>query len=207
MLKFNLEQEISQRNIQWSPGFDTQKVPHGNGYNKKTNTTSKFGIRTTTCDKYFYSWATYETWSLNQKMCKFNMFIYLFIYFTSFITAFCFLSCLITHLISSLSLLVTTSIVLNQKFPFCLLKKIHSGLLTCKMEAVTQGRCGTFPRVLGIIWVRILESYELKGRPNQLTDYQKTFCMVHNSSITFISFGSTCKRSTQTTLNKKDRRS
>ena len=30
-------------------------------------------------------------------------------------------------------------------------KKINSGLLTCKMEAVTQGRCGTFPRVLGII--------------------------------------------------------
>ena len=53
MLKFNLEQEISQRNIQWSPGFDTQKVPHGNGYNKKTNTTSKFGIRIWNSDLEF----------------------------------------------------------------------------------------------------------------------------------------------------------
>ena len=42
------------------------------------------------------------------------------------------------------------------------------------MEAVTQGRCGTFPIVLGTISVRILESYELKGRDVtiQLPDYQ-----------------------------------
>ena len=61
-----------------------------------------------------------------------------------FITAVCFLSCLFTHLISSLSSLITTLIVLNQKFPFSLLKKLIPVFLHVKWKLSLKEGVGRF---------------------------------------------------------------